>query len=92
MKSRSVSVFAMLALCSGGALAQDLSPGSPGTPTPTPYPQVTIPASPRGEGMNGAPPMLPPIQMPVPPKADPLPPIERQDTPPTPVKPKSPGE
>ena len=36
--------------------------------------------------------MLPPIQMPVPPKADPLPPIERQDTPPTPVKPKSPGE
>jgi len=44
-----------------------------------------------GEGMNGTPPLLPPIPLPAPPKADNVPEPERQDTPPTPVKPKSPG-
>jgi len=44
-----------------------------------------------GEGMNGTPPLLPPISLPAPPKADNVPEPERQDTPPTPVKPKSPG-
>jgi hypothetical protein len=91
MKLRSVSVFACVALCAGVVSASALPPGSPGTPTPTPYPQVTVPPSPSGQGMNGTPPLLPPIQLPAPPTTEPVPAPERQDTPPTPVKPKPPG-
>lgn len=91
MKLRSVSVFACVALCAGVVSASSLPPGSPGTPTPTPYPQVTVPPTHGGEGMNRSPPLLPPIPLPTPPKADNVPEPVRQDTPPTLVKPKSPG-
>ncbi|MFJ3484139.1 hypothetical protein ACIPL1_12270 [Pseudomonas sp. NPDC090202] len=47
--------------------------GSPGTATPTPYPQVSVPAVPRAGG-QGNPPLLPKIPQPGPPKEDePLP-------------------
>ncbi|SEJ38594.1 hypothetical protein [Pseudomonas sp. NFR16] len=47
--------------------------GSPGTATPTPYPQVTPPSVPRAGG-QGNPPLLPKIPQPGPPKEDePLP-------------------
>ena len=48
-------------------------PGAPGTPTPTPYPQVAPSTIPRaGQGSSGAP-LLPPIPLPSPPKDQPLP-------------------
>lgn len=48
-------------------------PGAPGTPTPTPYPQVAPSTPPRaGQGTPGAP-LLPPIPLPAPPKDQPLP-------------------
>ncbi len=47
--------------------------GSPGTATPTPYPQVALPSVPRAGG-QGNPPLLPKIPQPGPPKEDePLP-------------------
>ncbi|RAU49314.1 MULTISPECIES: hypothetical protein [unclassified Pseudomonas] len=47
--------------------------GSPGTATPTPYPQVSPPGVPRVGG-QGNPPLLPKIPQPGPPKDDePLP-------------------
>ncbi|TDV54529.1 hypothetical protein EC919_104265 [Pseudomonas graminis] len=49
------------------------SEGSPGTATPTPYPQVAPPATPHSGG-QGNPPLLPKIPQPGPPKDDePLP-------------------
>lgn len=61
------------------------APGAPGTPTPTPYPQIT-PSTPPKAGVNrpGAP-LLPPMPVPGPPKDQPLPGLS-QDPPKTPSK------
>ncbi|QXH34580.1 hypothetical protein [Pseudomonas muyukensis] len=58
-------------------------PGAPGTPTPTPYPQIT-PSTPPKAGANrpGAP-LLPAMPVPGPPKDQPLPGL--QSTPPKPA-------
>ncbi|MCS3419141.1 MULTISPECIES: hypothetical protein [Pseudomonas] len=58
--------------------------GSPGTATPTPYPQVTPPATPKTSG--GGEPMLAPIVLPTPPKDQTIPGLQQND-----IKPKSPG-
>ncbi|MDB6141271.1 MAG: Uncharacterized protein JWP80_315 [Pseudomonas sp.] len=55
-------------------------PGSPGTPTPTPYPQVAPPSIPKAGGNEGNPPLLPKIDIPGPPKDQPLPGLQN-DTP-----------
>ncbi|MBM3105177.1 hypothetical protein H8F21_20180 [Pseudomonas sp. P66] len=55
-------------------------PGAPGTPTPTPYPQITPSAVPRaGDARPGAP-LLPAIKVPVPPRDQPLPGLTPQDS------------
>ncbi|WP_080482226.1 hypothetical protein AABC73_07670 [Pseudomonas sp. G.S.17] len=51
-------------------------PGSPGTATPTPYPQVVPPSIPKAGGTQGNSPLLPKIEMPRPPKDQPLPTVE----------------
>ncbi|KAF0863458.1 hypothetical protein [Pseudomonas sp. LD120] len=56
--------------------------GTPGTATPTPYPQVTPPSTPK-TGSSGSAPLLPPIDMPKPPKDQTLPGLESHD-----IKPK----
>lgn len=58
-------------------------PGAPGTPTPTPYPQIT-PSTPPKAGANrpGAP-LLPAMPVPGPPKDQPLPGL--QPAPPKPA-------
>lgn len=61
-------------------------PGSPGTATPMPYPPVTPNGVPKAGPGSGGPPLLPPIEMPKPPKDQPIPGME-----PKPVKAKSPG-
>jgi len=82
------SILAAIALMMSGlsqGFAENLQPvlttpepiaatsGSPGTATPTPYPQVTPPSVPRAGG-QGNPPLLPKIPQPGPPKEDePLP-------------------
>ncbi|KAF1011424.1 MAG: hypothetical protein GAK32_00866 [Pseudomonas fluorescens] len=85
-------VWSALAL-SGVASAQESQtvpvppapvPGAPGTATPTPYPQVTPPVTPKPAG-NGEP-LLPPIEMPKPPKDQTLPGLQQNDS-----KPKTPG-
>ncbi|MCO7564646.1 hypothetical protein NJI34_41935 [Pseudomonas sp. S 311-6] len=59
-------------------------PGAPGTPTPTPYPQITPSTPPKtGDHQPGAP-LLPPMPVPGPPKDQPLPGL-RQDPPRPPV-------
>ncbi|CAK16725.1 hypothetical protein [Pseudomonas entomophila] len=58
-------------------------PGTPGTPTPTPYPQITPSTPPKaGDNQPGAP-LLPPMPLPGPPKDQPLPGLQ----PPTPKGP-----
>ena len=52
--------------------------GAPGTATPTPYPQVTPPSTPKAASHGGAP-LLPPIDMPKPPKDQTLPGLEQND-------------
>ncbi|MGE7956834.1 hypothetical protein ACQKQA_09580 [Pseudomonas sp. NPDC089530] len=52
--------------------------GSPGTATPTPYPQITPPSTPKA-GVNGGAPLLPPIDMPKPPKDQTLPGLEQNE-------------
>ncbi|MEQ7917621.1 hypothetical protein ABQX22_00380 [Xanthomonas sp. WHRI 1810A] len=47
-------------------------PGSPGTATPTPYPQVSPPSIPRESGLGDSP-LLPKIPQPGPPKDEALP-------------------
>jgi hypothetical protein len=61
-------------------------PGSPGTATPTPYPQITPISVPKVGSGSGGPPLLPPIEMPSPPKDQTLPGLEQNST-----KIKSPG-
>lgn len=53
------------------------APGSPGTATPTPYPQVMPPSIPRAGGNEGNAPLLPKIEMPRPPKDQSLPGLEQ---------------
>ena len=92
MKSLIVSGIAALALGIGSAQALDdvqsnvLTPssGAPGTPTPTPYPQVSTPITPKAGGGNGTAPLLPPIELPGPPKDAPLPTMESPNKPPSP--------
>jgi hypothetical protein len=57
--------------------ASGLTPGSPGTATPTPYPQVTPPSIPRAGGTQGNSPLLPKIEVPRPPKDQSLPGLEQ---------------
>ncbi|MEB0043047.1 MULTISPECIES: hypothetical protein [unclassified Pseudomonas] len=53
-------------------------PGSPGTATPTPYPQVAPPSIPRTGGNEGNPPLLPKIDIPGPPKDPSLPGLQNE--------------
>ena len=64
----------------GAASAQDLQPrpiapvpGAPGTPTPTPYPQVAPSSIPKAGDSRSGSPLLPPMPLPNPPKDQPLP-------------------
>jgi hypothetical protein len=64
-------------------------PGSPGTATPTPYPQVAPPSIPRAGSTEGNGPLLPKIDMPKPPKDQTLPGLESSPAPaPQPPDPK----
>jgi hypothetical protein len=90
MKSLIVSGIAALALGIASAQAADTqsnvmpaSTGAPGTPTPTPYPQVPTPIVPKAGGVDGNTPLLPPIKVPGPPKDEPLPALESPNKPPT---------
>ncbi|WP_194792431.1 hypothetical protein [Pseudomonas sp. UFMG81] len=49
------------------------APGAPGTPTPTPYPQITPSTPPKAGGQQPGTPLLPPMPLPGPPKDQPLP-------------------
>ncbi|WP_025127963.1 hypothetical protein [Pseudomonas sp. PH1b] len=83
-----LSLTAALAMSVGAASADDsqsapvVTPtptlGTPGTATPTPYPQVTPPTTPKA-GSSGSAPLLPPIDMPKPPKDQTLPGLEQND-------------
>ena len=55
------------------------APGSPGTATPTPYPQITPRAVPKPVAGSGSLIPLPPIELPQPPKDQPLPGLEVKD-------------
>lgn len=56
------------------------APGSPGTATPTPYPQITPRAVPKPVSGSGSLIALPPIELPPPPPKDqPLPGLEPKD-------------
>ncbi len=60
-------------------------PGAPGTPTPTPYPQITPSTPPKAYDSQPGAPLLPPMPVPGPPKDQPLPGL-RQDPPKQPVQ------
>jgi hypothetical protein len=53
-------------------------PGAPGTPTPTPYPQITPSAPPKAYGNQPGSPLLPPMPVPGPPKDQPLPGLRQE--------------
>ncbi|MBD9459031.1 hypothetical protein IB241_15205 [Pseudomonas sp. PDM05] len=91
MKCSILTVIVLSALTLGAAQAQELqtvpvapapTPGAPGTPTPTLYPQVTPTAVPK---TNGSPPLAP-IVLPTPPKDQSVPGLQQNDN-----KPKTPG-
>ena len=81
MKRTILTVIGTAALLISAAQAAQLTtvptapvtpaPGSPGTATPTPYPQITPRAVPKPG--NGSQISLPPIELPQPPKDEPLP-------------------
>lgn len=48
-------------------------PGAPGTPTPTPYPQITPSTPPKAGSSQPGAPLLPPMPLPGPPKDQLLP-------------------
>jgi len=93
MKRTILTVIALAALSITAVQAQTLQtspvspapmPGSPGTATPTPYPQITPAPMPKVGPGSGGPPLVP-IEMPSPPTKDqPVPGID-------PPKVKSPG-
>ncbi|MBF8748513.1 MULTISPECIES: hypothetical protein [Pseudomonas putida group] len=59
-------------------------PGAPGTPTPTPYPQITPSTPPKAYDSQPGAPLLPPMPVPGPPRDQPLPGLH-QDPPKAPV-------
>ena len=81
MKRSILTAIALAMLGSAQVSAENLQPvlntpepiaatsGSPGTATPTPYPQVAPPTVPRAGGQGNAP-SLPKIPQPGPPKED----------------------
>jgi hypothetical protein len=85
---RSILTAIVLGTLSVTALGADNLPavpsapvlGSPGTATPTPYPQVIAPTVPRVGGNDGSSPLLPKIEIPGPPKDPELPGLQN-DTP-----------
>lgn len=90
MKRSILAAIAALMLGVSPVFAESLQPvlntpepvaatsGSPGTATPTPYPQIS-PPSVRHVGGQGNPPLLPKIPQPGPPKEDePLPGLQPQ--------------
>jgi hypothetical protein len=88
MKRTILTVIALAALSITATQAQDVqtiptSPapmsGSPGTATPTPYPQITPTSVPKTGPGNGGP-ALAPIEMPSPPKDQTLPGLEQNST------------
>jgi hypothetical protein len=93
MKRTILTVIALAALAITAVQAQQAipvsptpQPGSPGTATPTPYPQITPITLPKSGAGSGSPPLVP-IEMPSPPSKDqPVPGIEPSGT-----KAKSPG-
>ncbi|WP_339464874.1 MULTISPECIES: hypothetical protein [unclassified Pseudomonas] len=93
MKRTILTVIALAALSISAVQAQQTiavspmaQPGSPGTATPTPYPQITPINIPKSGAGSGSPPLVP-IEMPSPPSKDQaVPGIE-----PTGTKAKSPG-
>ena len=95
MKRTILAVISWAALSITAGQAQELQtiptspaplPGSPGTATPTPYPQITPNSVPKVGPGSGGPPLLPPIEVPSPPKDQTLPGLEQNST-----KIKSPG-
>ena len=93
MKCSILAAFMLAALSATGAQAQQAlpvsptpQPGSPGTATPTPYPQISPVSIPKAGSGSGGPPLVP-IEMPSPPTRDqPVPGIDQPEG-----KPKSPG-
>jgi hypothetical protein len=92
MKRTILTVIALAALSITAVQGQQLQtspasmPGSPGTATPTPYPQITPAPVPKVGPGSGGPPLVP-IEMPSPPTKDqPVPGIEQN-----PPRVKSPG-
>ncbi|MFJ3466588.1 hypothetical protein ACIPO9_20005 [Pseudomonas sp. NPDC090203] len=90
MKRSILAAIAALMLGVSPVFAESLQPvlntpepvaatsGSPGTATPTPYPQISPPSVPHVGG-QGNPPLLPKIPQPGPPKEDePLPGLQPQ--------------
>ena len=89
MKRTILTAIAGCALLISAAQATELTtvpsapvtaaPGSPGTATPTPYPQITPRAVPKPVAGSGSLIPLPPIDLPQPPKDQPLPGLELKD-------------
>ncbi|MDM8191202.1 hypothetical protein EVS84_15565 [Pseudomonas koreensis] len=83
MKRTILTVITLAALAITAVQAQQSvpvspmpQPGSPGTATPTPYPQITPITLPKSGAGSGSPPLVP-IEMPSPPSKDqPVPGIE----------------
>ncbi|MER2102290.1 MAG: hypothetical protein ABS999_10415 [Pseudomonas atacamensis] len=83
MKRTILTVITLAALAITAVQAQQSvpvsptpQPGSPGTATPTPYPQITPITLPKSGAGSGRPPLVP-IEMPSPPSKDqPVPGIE----------------
>ena len=80
MKLAILAAIAVATLSVSVAYADNLQPvapvsepGSPGTATPTPYPQVAPPSVPRAGSTEGNGPLLPKIEMPKPPRDQSLP-------------------
>ncbi|MGJ7549213.1 hypothetical protein [Pseudomonas alloputida] len=53
-------------------------PGAPGTPTPTPYPQITPSTPPKAYDSTPGAPLLPPMPVPGPPKDQDLPGLRQE--------------
>ena len=95
MKRALLAAIAVTMLSVSVVSADNLQPaapvtetGSPGTATPTPYPQVAPPSIPRAGSTEGNGPLLPKIDMPKPPKDQTLPGLESSPAvSPTPVPP-----
>ncbi len=95
MKRTILTAIVLAALSISAAQAQELqavpvtpsaAPGSPGSATPTPYPQVTPTSVPKAGSGSGGATLLPPVELPSPPKDQTLPGLEQ-----TQKKNKSPG-